>query len=179
MSVLRNYECDRAYKVDWLCAILTRFGNNLEDSLLSHIREARSILANLTLLQLFAFKHKPQTFLRVCLRFCVYCFTVDAYVVVWAQFGRSIFVCMYVCMYVYEDSNFGGFRIPHVYANAQKWFDIWPRKHASFIVLACFPFYVGLYCEICSLKLSLLREDFLLYQGKIIIICNWKLSESL
>ena len=51
--------------------------------------------------------------------FCVYCFTVDAYVVVWAQFGRSIFVCMYV----YEDSNFGGFRIPHVYANAQKWFD--------------------------------------------------------
>ena len=77
MSVLRNIEGTNGnvnidyirYKVDWLCAILTRFGNNLEDSLLSHIREAQSIHANLTLLQLFAFKHKPQTFLRVCLRF--------------------------------------------------------------------------------------------------------------
>ena len=36
------------YKVDWLCSILTRFGNNLEnmeDSILSYIREAQSILA--------------------------------------------------------------------------------------------------------------------------------------
>ena len=137
---------------------------------------------------------------------------------------------MYVCMYVYEDSNFGGFRIPHVYANAQKWFDHMTKK-ACFVYSSglfsllspfstrricsrdakrkqefsnvigwrkrsllrqpitlpdsCFRFasreqirlvenglYVGLYCEICSLKLSLLREDFLLYQGKIIIICN-------
>ena len=30
---------------------------------------------------------------------------------------------MYVCMYVYEDSNFGFFRIPHVYAYAHKWLE--------------------------------------------------------
>ena len=28
---------------------------------------------------------------------------------------------LYVCLYVYEDSNFGGFRIPHVYVYAHKW----------------------------------------------------------
>ena len=80
MGVLHNIESTNGNvnigyirrKVDWLCAILTRFGNNsedLDDSLLSHMREAQSILANLTLLHLFAFKHKPQTFLSVCLRF--------------------------------------------------------------------------------------------------------------
>ena len=52
MDVLRNIEGTNGNvnidcKVDWLCAILTRFGNN---SLLSHIREAQCILANLTLL---------------------------------------------------------------------------------------------------------------------------------
>ena len=38
------------YNVDWLCAILTRFGNhveNVEDSLLVHLQEARDILATL------------------------------------------------------------------------------------------------------------------------------------
>ena len=43
---------------------------------------------------------------------------------------------MYVCMYVYEDSNFGGFRIPHVYANAQKWFDHMTKK-ACFVYSSC------------------------------------------
>ena len=58
MDVLRNIEGTNGnvnidyirYKVDSLCAILTRFSNNLEDSLLSHIMEAQSILANLLLL---------------------------------------------------------------------------------------------------------------------------------
>ena len=27
------------------------------------------------------------------------------------------------CMYVYEDSNFGGFRIPNVYVHAHKWLE--------------------------------------------------------
>ena len=30
---------------------------------------------------------------------------------------------LYVCMYVYEDSNFGFFRIPHVYVYAHKWLE--------------------------------------------------------
>ena len=29
----------------------------------------------------------------------------------------------YVCLYVYENSNFGGFRIPHVYVYAHKWLE--------------------------------------------------------
>ena len=45
--------------------------------------------------------------------FCVYCVTVDTLVDVWLNFG--------VCMYVYEDSNFGSFRIPYVYAYAHIW----------------------------------------------------------
>ena len=44
--------------------------------------------------------------------------TVDTLVVVWTQFGCFI--------YVYEDSNFGGFRIPHVYTFAHKW-----REHQA------------------------------------------------
>ena len=51
--------------------------------------------------------------------FCVYCVTVGILVVVWAKFGCS----MYVCMYVYEDSNFVGFRVHHVYVHAHKWFE--------------------------------------------------------
>ena len=45
--------------------------------------------------------------------FCVYCVTVDTLVIVWLNFG--------VCMYVYEDSNFGNFRLPYVYAYAHIW----------------------------------------------------------
>ena len=33
---------------------------------------------------------------------------------------------LYVCLYVYEDSNFGGFRISHVYPYAHKW-----REHQA------------------------------------------------
>ena len=32
-------------------------------------------------------------------------------------------VCVSVCMYVYGDSNFGFFRIPHVYVYAHKWLE--------------------------------------------------------
>ena len=45
--------------------------------------------------------------------FCVYCVTVDTLVIVWLNFG--------VCMYVYEDSNFGNLRLPYVYAYAHIW----------------------------------------------------------
>ena len=44
---------------------------------------------------------------------------VGTLVVVSAQFGRSMFVCI-------QDFNFGGFRIPHVYACAHKW-----REHQA------------------------------------------------
>ena len=37
-------------------------------------------------------------------------------VIVWLNFG--------VCMYVYEDSTFGNFRIPYVYAYAHIWLNV-------------------------------------------------------
>ena len=64
-------------------------------------------------------KNNSKTFvytllIRRCLApFCVYCVTVDTLVIVWLNFG--------VCMYVYEDSNFGNFRLPYVYAYAHIW----------------------------------------------------------
>ena len=45
-----------------------------------------------------------------CYGFCVCC---DTLVVVWLNFG--------VCMYLYEDSNFGSFRIAYVYAYDHTW----------------------------------------------------------
>ena len=35
----------------------------------------------------------------------------------------AINICMYVCMYVYEDSNSGFFRLPNVYVYAHKWLE--------------------------------------------------------
>ena len=69
---------------------------------------------------LFWFLNHPRpredwTGLNICRRpfFCVYCVTVDTLVIVWLNFG--------VCMYVYEDSNFGNFLLPYVYAYAHIW----------------------------------------------------------
>ena len=57
-----------------------------------------------------------------------------------AQFGRML----YVCLYVYEDSNFGGFRIPYVYVYAHKWlalncgsFKVWKEYAAFWINILC------------------------------------------
>ena len=37
---------------------------------------------------------------------------------------QYMYVCMYVvCMYVYEDSNSGFFRLPNVYVYAHKWLE--------------------------------------------------------
>ena len=35
----------------------------------------------------------------------------------------AINICMYVCMYVYEDSNSGFFCLPNVYVYAHKWLE--------------------------------------------------------
>ena len=47
-------------------------------------------------------------------RFCVYCVTET-------HLSSCELNFVYVYMYVYEDSNFGGFRFPCVYVHAHKW----------------------------------------------------------
>ena len=55
----------------------------------------------------------------------------------------------YVRMYVYEDSNFEGFHIPHVYANAQIWFDYKACLISSSILMtSCIVFF----CKICYIE---------------------------
>ena len=77
----------------------------------------RTLAFNQTLLNnIYVIKQYEKTLLMFLCLLCRHiCRRVSS---IWA-----INICMYVCMYVYEDSNFGFFRIPHIYVYAHKWLE--------------------------------------------------------